>query len=232
MIGPMKKASRMKPWMLLAWALALFQIAAQAGPVVRQFSSELAAHENLQARQPERAVRYADGAAGQALRALLEPARAERVIGDYFDSMNNATIGDPQVERQLLPLIRRYDAALLASPREFEAEYLDTANWTAILHRGKLLAARQRLARSLDNEKRAPQLARERQLNAVDTANLLKLMELGRVSSETGVTILRAEARRSAVDLRAKVAANLFSPAGAARALGLAGAIEENEASP
>lgn len=99
-----------------------------AGDVVRNFSSELLLHESRQVLRPDRPLQYADPEGGAALRALLAPERASRVLDEYFEEMAKGT-QQPDVNKLLEPLVKRYELVFANNPAAYEQEYLDALNW-------------------------------------------------------------------------------------------------------
>lgn len=99
-----------------------------AGDAVRAFSSELLLHESRQVLRPDRPLKYADPEGGAVLRALMAPERASRVLDEYFEEMAKGT-QQPDVNKLLEPLVKRYERAFANDPAAYEQEYLDAFNW-------------------------------------------------------------------------------------------------------
>jgi len=97
---------------------------------VNQFSSELHALESKQVLQLDRPFKYSDSENGAALKKLLNPERAPAVVDAYATNMAQR-ITDPDVIKQLDPIVQRYQTAFNKNGREYENEYLDCLLWSA-----------------------------------------------------------------------------------------------------
>ena len=112
-----------------------------AQEAVLQYSSELLAFESRQVLRSGKPVRYADGAEGEQLRRLLDPARTGPLI-DKFMQEERKHDRTPDLNEQIRPLLQRYMKAFYESPAEYEAEYLNVLFW----HQRVLKLSLQRMA--------------------------------------------------------------------------------------
>ncbi len=117
----------MRPVITLMLGL-LLSGAVWSGDAVRTFSSELLLHESRQVLQPDRPLQYADPEGGVALRALMAPEMASRVLDEYFEEAAKGT-QQPDVKHLLEPLVKRYERAFENNPSAYEQEYLDSLHW-------------------------------------------------------------------------------------------------------
>lgn len=201
-MGIQRWPARVRRWLVAACVL-LFQAGAFADEVLRQFSSELLLHEGRQVLQTGKPLRYADGEAGAALRRLLDPERTAQVL-DRLDAATRSGAGAPDLNQQVKPLLQRYAKAFEQWPGEYEPEYLDSLNWVVQTTKRGLaqVAAAAAAPRAGDDPAMRQLLVNSRGL-LIAVSGLLERQ------------------------LRDKLAANVFSPAGADRASDLAGQLAQ-----
>jgi cytochrome c5 len=131
----------------MRWPVAVFlgfliSGPALAGDALQTFASELLLHESRQVLRPERPLQYADPEGGAALRALLVPERASRVLDEYFEETAKGS-QPPDVKNLLEPLAKRYERAFENNPPAYEQEYLDALHWViSALERSQRLPVR------------------------------------------------------------------------------------------
>lgn len=180
----------------VALCVLLGPAAVLADDVLRQFSSELLAHESRQVLETGKPVRYVDGEAGAALRRLLDPERTARVLESLDAATRQGTA--PELQQQMRPLVQRYARAFEQWPGEYEAEYLDSQYWLV-----------QTTKRSL------AQLAGSAATPGAGGDAMRQIL-----ASSRG--LLASAARLLERQLRRQVAIDAFSAAGAGRATALA----------
>ncbi len=188
--------ARWSRWIVAACVL-LGSVSVFADDVLRQFSSELLAHESRQVLKSGKPVGYADGEAGTALRRLLDPERMARVLERLDAATRQGTA--PELQQQMRPLVQRYARAFEQWPGEYEAEYLDSQYW--------LVQTTKRSLAQLAESAATP--------GAGGDATMRQIL-----ASSRG--LLASAARLLESQLRRQVAIGAFSAAGARRASALA----------
>ena len=183
---------------------------AGAGDDIGQYSSELLAHESKQVLQPDRPYRYSDPEQGESLRKLLAPARTMTVLNAYFDSVT-ANNSPPEVVKQLEPMLKRYDKAFTANPKDFEEEYLDVLEITVVV---------------MQRSSRVVELGKTSQSTAA-TSDALAAQQLLGSLQELMTSVKKIVGR----GIRDKVNKGMFGAVGAKRALDIAFRIDGSPAS-
>lgn len=194
-------------WLVLLFGLP---VVAGAGDDIGQFSSELLAHESKQALQLDMPFRYSDPEHGERLRKLLAPARTQVVLKAYYDSVT-AGGEPPEIVKQLEPMLKRYDKAFTANPKDFEEEYLDVLEITAVV---------------MQRSSKAGELGKTSQ-STLPTGDALLLQQL-LASAQNLMTAVSKVVGRG---IRDKVIKGMFSAVGGGRALDIAFRIDGGLAS-
>lgn len=190
---------------VLGLVLLVLQGAAWSDADLRQYSSELLQLESAQVMQPDRVFNYADPQYGAAMRRLLDPVRTKAVLNAYYDSARKGVV-EPDITKQIQPMVNRLDKAFMANPKEYESEYLDSMTFVAEV---------MRLSFSPEMITAGKSQAASANLKPEEAAAIQQLLETATKLGQSIRVII-------ANGVRERVAKGLFSEAGAQRALALA----------
>ncbi|MBS7806596.1 c-type cytochrome [Variovorax sp. PCZ-1] len=180
---------------------------------LRQFSSEISLFESKQVLQA-RALNYSDEENGAALRKILDPARIDVVMSEYFQ----ATLEQrevPQVHKLLEPIHKRLERAFTADHKAYEAEHLDSLTWSIEFMLRSQAASKRASSIPVKTTSTLPHATTESPISQQQVDELLKSLS-GLVNSINNLL---------ATSIRDKVSQGKFTGERAHRALELANRI-------
>jgi mono/diheme cytochrome c family protein len=185
--------------LLIGSWLSILSASSWAQSEVQIFAAELLRLESRQMLSPGKVLRYSDGDEGAALKKLLDPQRANRVIATYAPAV--ATDGEtrPDLASLLKTLLARYEKAFADHPQDYEVEYLDALNWGVLLLLRSSASIKESTAQDMSSSKVPP----------FDSNEMVEALN----------RLMDAVKHLLAKGIYQKIDAGVFSPSGAKRAL-------------
>jgi hypothetical protein len=199
--------------LLLFMALSGMCFESQATDDYYDYISDLRLHESHQVHNPKLIIKYTDDDMGKLLRSLLDLSRFNSVWDKYNLSIKR---GEKRLEIAPLldPLLRRYETAFIDHPKDYEAEYLDVLEITAVVLTSGLATVKKVNAEKILNKSVSKTTSERNSLDALAET----VIALNKMLVNLKATVDRA----MATSIREKVERNMFSEMGAKRALGIA----------